>query len=216
MVPSDIKIHKYECINVSISALVLFILSGSRQYKESCLWISHTFFTCLIGSKAKRHPVKLTPFPAHSQPAVPVGLYIQSPPRVGHCFHYGPAWHHLRTLSLEWGCGVGSHYFCLHHPKAAIPVDILHSILWIKGEIGKQRSCESWEQGWTLQGRRHLEGIQVEDTLLPLVTKSLLMIIAWALNKSSYFSRFLKSGTFQLALCFARIKARWITLSVMR
>lgn len=37
IVPSDIKIHEYERINVSISALVLFILSGSRQYKESRL-----------------------------------------------------------------------------------------------------------------------------------------------------------------------------------
>lgn len=34
MVSSDIKIHEYKYINVSISALVLLILPGSRQYKE--------------------------------------------------------------------------------------------------------------------------------------------------------------------------------------
>lgn len=33
-IPSDIKIHEYKYISVPISALVLFILPGSRQYKE--------------------------------------------------------------------------------------------------------------------------------------------------------------------------------------
>lgn len=88
-------------------------------------------------------------------------------------------------------------------------------ILWIKGEIGQQRSGESWEQEWTLQGRRHLEGIQVEDSLLA-ITKSLVMIHVQVLNKSSYFSRLLKSVTFQQVLHFTRIQVSWTVLSVVR